>query len=60
MTVAVRCFWLGCHRRHRFDGKLVWRTELEKYNFDVAMGSSPLVYKETVVLLCDQVNKTSS
>jgi outer membrane protein assembly factor BamB len=43
-----------------FNGKLIWRVELEKYNFDVAMGSSPVVYKETVVLLCDQVNKTSS
>ena len=43
-----------------FDGKIVWRHELEKYNFDVAMGSSPILYGDTVILDCDQNNKTSS
>ncbi len=43
-----------------FAGKLAWRKELEKYNFDVAMGSSPILYQETVILDCDQNNKTSS
>lgn len=43
-----------------FDGKIVWRKELEKYNFDVALGSSPILYKDTVILDCDQNNKTSS
>jgi outer membrane protein assembly factor BamB len=43
-----------------FDGKLVWRKNLEKYNFDVALGSSPLIYKDTVILDCDQTKETSS
>ena len=43
-----------------FDGKVVWRTEIEKLNFDVAMGSSPICYGETVILDCDQNNRTSS
>jgi outer membrane protein assembly factor BamB len=43
-----------------FDGKVVWRKALEKYNFDVALGSSPILHKGTVILDCDQNNKTSS
>ena len=43
-----------------FDGKVVWRKELEKLNFDVAMGSSPILHGDTVILDCDQNNKTSS
>jgi outer membrane protein assembly factor BamB len=43
-----------------FDGKVVWRKNLEKYNFDVALGSSPVLYKDTVILDCDQAKGTSS
>ena len=43
-----------------FDGKIVWRKDLEKINFDVAMGSSPILYQETVILDCDQNGKTAS
>ncbi len=43
-----------------FDGKVVWRKPLTQYNFDVALGSSPILHKNTVVLDCDQNNKTSS
>jgi hypothetical protein len=43
-----------------FDGKLVWRKELANYAFDVALGSSPIVYGDTVILDCDQTGKTSS
>ena len=42
------------------DGKLIWRKNLEKYNFDVALGSSPVLYKDTVILDCDQTKQTSS
>jgi len=42
------------------EGNIVWRRELQKYNFDVAMGSSPILYRNTVILDCDQNNKTSS
>jgi len=43
-----------------FDGKVVWRKALEKFNFDVALGSSPILHQNTVILDCDQNNKTSS
>ncbi|MST94908.1 MAG: hypothetical protein EXS33_06525 [Pedosphaera sp.] len=43
-----------------FDGKIIWRKELEKINFDVAMGGSPILYQDTVILDCDQNGKTSS
>jgi outer membrane protein assembly factor BamB len=37
-----------------FKGQPVWRKELAKYNFDVALGTSPLLYQDTVILLCDR------
>ena len=43
-----------------FDGKITWRKELEKFAFDVALGSSPVLYEDTVILDCDQTGKTSS
>ena len=43
-----------------FDGKVVWRKALTQYNFDVALGSSPILHQGTVILDCDQNNKTSS
>ncbi len=42
------------------EGKLLWRRELEKFAFDVALGASPIVYGDTVILDCDQTAKTSS
>jgi outer membrane protein assembly factor BamB len=43
-----------------FDGKIVWRKELANYAFDVALGSSPILHHDTVILDCDQTGKTSS
>jgi outer membrane protein assembly factor BamB len=43
-----------------YDGKIIWRHELEKLNFDVAMGSSPVLSGDNVILDCDQNGKTSS
>lgn len=42
------------------DGHIVWRKELQKLDFDVAMGSSPILYGDSVLLLCDQNKKNSS
>ena len=42
-----------------FDGKIAWRRELEKFAFDVALGASPILFGETVILDCDQTGKTS-
>ncbi len=42
------------------EGKPVWRREIANHAFDVALGSSPVLYKDTVILNCDQTGKTSS
>jgi len=42
-----------------FDGKILWRKEIVPHSFDVAMGSSPLLYQDKVLLLCDQTNQAS-
>jgi len=35
-----------------FQGKIVWRKEIVPHSFDVMMGSSPILYQNTVILLC--------
>lgn len=40
-------------------GKLIWRQEIKPYAFDVAIGASPVVYRDTVLFLCDQMQKSS-
>src|SRR5262249_46477763 len=41
-------------------GKQIWRKEIpEPQRFDVAMGMSPVRYKDTLLLLCDKVQKSS-
>ncbi len=42
-----------------YDGKLVWRKEVVPYKFDVAIGVSPVLYKDTVILQCDEVDGQS-
>jgi outer membrane protein assembly factor BamB len=43
-----------------FDGHLAWRKELVPYTFDVTLGSSPVLYKDTVILLCAMAKKADS
>ena len=43
-----------------FDGKVIWRKEIANHAFDVALGSSPILYGDTVILDCDQTGKTST
>jgi outer membrane protein assembly factor BamB len=35
-----------------FQGRIVWRKTIEPHTFDVTPGSSPIVYRDTVILLC--------
>jgi outer membrane protein assembly factor BamB len=42
-----------------YDGQIVWRKEITPYNFDVALGASPVLFEGTVILQCDQVDKHS-
>lgn len=41
------------------DGKLLWRKEISPFAFDVAVGVSPVLYKDTVLFSWDQTDKTS-
>jgi outer membrane protein assembly factor BamB len=36
-----------------FDGKLLWRKEITPYAWDVAIGTSPVIYRDTVLVLAD-------
>ena len=42
------------------DGKPLWRMDLVNYAFDVALGTSPVLFGDTVIVDCDQNGKTSS
>jgi outer membrane protein assembly factor BamB len=35
-----------------FDGKIAWRKEILPHTFDVTLGSSPILYQDTLILLC--------
>ncbi|MEO8350260.1 MAG: PQQ-binding-like beta-propeller repeat protein [Chthoniobacteraceae bacterium] len=43
-----------------FEGKILWRKEIANHAFDVALGSSPIPFKDTIILDCDQTGQTSS
>lgn len=42
------------------DGKLLWRQEIKPHDYDVALGNSPVVYRDTVLLVCDQIAQKKS
>jgi outer membrane protein assembly factor BamB len=35
-----------------FRGKIVWRREIVPHTFDTAIGSSPILFRDTVLLVC--------
>jgi len=41
------------------DGKLSWRKEIVPHFFDVAIGTSPVVYRDTLLVLCDELQQAS-
>jgi outer membrane protein assembly factor BamB len=43
-----------------FQGHLVWRQPIVPYSFDVTLGSSPVLYGDTVILLCAMAKKEDS
>jgi len=43
-----------------FQGHIVWRKPIVPYSFDVTLGSSPVLYGDTVVLLCAMAKKDDS
>jgi outer membrane protein assembly factor BamB len=42
------------------QGKIIWRKEIIPYTFDVTIGSSPVLYKDTLILLCAMAKKEDS
>jgi len=43
-----------------FQGKIVWRREIVPHTFDVTLGSSPVLYQDTVILLCAMAARKDS
>ena len=42
-----------------YDGRPVWRKEISPHKFDVALGASPVLFGETVLLQCDELDRQS-
>jgi len=43
-----------------FQGKIVWRKEIVPYSFDVTLGTSPILYRDTLILLCAMAKPSDS
>lgn len=43
-----------------FDGNIVWRQVIDPYTFDVTIGSSPVVFEDSVLMLCAMANQQDS
>ena len=43
-----------------FQGKIVWRNPIVPYTFDVTVGSSPVLYGDTLILLCAMAKAADS
>ena len=43
-----------------FDGKIVWRKEIVPYTFDVTVGGSPVLFRDTVLMFCPSANGNDS
>jgi hypothetical protein len=43
-----------------FEGQIVWRQELKPFTFDVTVGSSPVLYGDTVLFLCAMAKPADS
>lgn len=41
------------------DGKEVWRKDIKPFKFDVALAASPVLFGETLILQCDQLDRES-
>ncbi len=43
-----------------FTGKIVWRKDIVPFSFDVTLGSSPILFKDTVIFLCAMAKSADS
>jgi outer membrane protein assembly factor BamB len=42
------------------SGQLLWRKTIEPHKFDVCIGTSPILYKDTVLVMCEELEQKSS
>jgi outer membrane protein assembly factor BamB len=43
-----------------FDGNIVWRKEIAPHDFDVTLAASPILFRDTVLMLCSMQDPTHS
>ena len=43
-----------------FEGKIVWRKEIVPHTFDVTIGTSPVLFRDTVLILCSMAKASDS
>lgn len=43
-----------------FQGKIAWRKEITPHNFDVCWGASPIIYGDTLIVVCDHIKSKKS
>ncbi len=43
-----------------FSGKIVWRNEITPFTFDVTIGSSPILFQDTLFLFCPMARPADS
>lgn len=43
-----------------YQGEIVWRKEIIPYTFDVTLGSSPILYENTLILFCAMSRSANS
>jgi len=43
-----------------YEGEIVWRKEIVPYSFDVTLGSSPVLYGNTLILFCAMSRSSDS
>jgi outer membrane protein assembly factor BamB len=43
-----------------FQGRVVWRKEIVPFTFDVTLGSSPVLFRDTMIVLCAMAKPSDS
>jgi len=43
-----------------FDGRIIWRKEIVPHTFDVTVGSSPVLFRDTVLVFCAMAKASDS
>jgi outer membrane protein assembly factor BamB len=43
-----------------FQGRIVWRKEIVPHTFDVTIGTSPILFRDSLILACEMANQQDS